>query len=331
VLFAVIAGFSLGIMSGRARPHTGEALIRTRLRILVRSALLLAMGTGLALLGPPVGVILGYYAAWFALALPVLSWRPRNLFILAAVIAVVGPVIKLGAPVALSHLGMTAYPTSGDGNAAVVSFLITGFYPGALWMAYIFLGLGLFIISLAPAGISIQTIALGNVLAITPGDLAQLVAISLLTFLALLLKWRDWLAVFFDESHARSVGLHVTALKAGFFAMLAACTIAAMQAVGAFLVIALIITPGATAWLLSDRFGRVAAIATAIGVASGLIGAWASYFLDGATGAVIVLLQTALFALAFVFAPRHGLLAARRRARASASKADAPAAARSCS
>lgn len=194
-----------------------------------------------------------------------------------------------------------------------------------------FLGLGLFIISLAPAGISIQTIALGNVLAITPGDLAQLVAISLLTFLALLLKWRDWLAVFFDEGHARSVGLHVMALKAGFFAMLAACTIAAMQAVGAFLVIALIITPGATAWLLSDRFGRVAAIATAIGVASGLIGAWASYFLDGATGAVIVLLQTALFALAFVFAPRHGLLAARRRARASASKADAPAAARSCS
>lgn len=194
-----------------------------------------------------------------------------------------------------------------------------------------FLGLGLFIISLAPAGISIQTIALGNVLAITPGDLAQLVAISLLTFLALLLKWRDWLAVFFDESHARSVGLRVTALKAGFFAMLAACTIAAMQAVGAFLVIALIITPGATAWLLSDRFGRVAAIATVIGVASGLIGAWASYFLDGATGAVIVLLQTALFALAFVFAPRHGLLAARRRARASASKADAPAAARSCS
>lgn len=93
------------------------------------------MGTGLALLGPPVGVILGYYAAWFALALPVLSWRPRNLFILAAVIAVVGPVIKLGTPVALSHLGMTAYPTSGDGNAAVVSFLITGFYPGALWMA----------------------------------------------------------------------------------------------------------------------------------------------------------------------------------------------------
>ena len=184
-----------------------------------------------------------------------------------------------------------------------------------------FLGLGLFIISLAPAGISIQTIALGNVLAITPGDLAQLVAISLLTFLALLLKWRDWLAVFFDESHARSVGLHVTALKAGFFAMLAACTIAAMQAVGAFLVIALIITPGATAWLLSDRFGRVAAIATAIGVASGLIGAWASYFLDGATGAVIVLLQTALFALAFVFAPRHGLLAARRRARAPALQA----------
>ena len=187
-----------------------------------------------------------------------------------------------------------------------------------------FFGLGLFMVSLAPAGISVQTIALGNVLAIAPGDLAQLVLISAVTLLALLLKWRDWLAVFFDEGHARSVGLPVRALKAGFFAMLAACAVAAMQAVGAFLVIALIITPGATAWLLSDRFSHIALIATAIGTLSGWAGAWGSYFLDGATGALIVLLQAALFALAFLFAPRHGLLAARRRARAAAQTSETP-------
>ena len=143
VLFAVIAGFSLGIMSGRTRPHTGEALVRTRLRILVRCALLLVLGTCLAVLGPPVGVILGYYAAWLALALPFLAWRPQSLFVLAAVTAAVGPVIKIGLPVVLDSLGMTAQPFLTDGNIAVISVLLTGLYPGALWMAYIFLGLGL--------------------------------------------------------------------------------------------------------------------------------------------------------------------------------------------
>lgn len=132
VLFAVIAGFSLGIMSGRTRPHTGEALVRTRLRILVRCALLLVLGTCLAVLGPPVGVILGYYAAWLALALPFLAWRPQSLFVLAAVTAAVGPVIKIGLPVVLDSLGMTVQPFLMDGNIAVISFLITGLYPGAL-------------------------------------------------------------------------------------------------------------------------------------------------------------------------------------------------------
>ena len=143
VLFAVIAGFSLGIMSGRARTHTGEALIRTRLRILVRSALLLAMGTGLALLGPPVGVILGYYAAWLALAIPVLTWRARRLFVLAGLTAVIGPVLVQGAPWALGRAGLTISPAVPDGNDALLSFFFTGAYSGALWMAYIYLGLGL--------------------------------------------------------------------------------------------------------------------------------------------------------------------------------------------
>ena len=81
------------------------------------------------------------------------------------------------------------------------------------------------------------------------------------------------------------------------------------------LVICLVVTPGATAWLLTDRFPRLLMIAVAMGSITSFLGAWASYYLDGATGGIIVVAQTLLFLLAFVFAPKHGLLASRRRAR----------------
>jgi manganese/iron transport system permease protein len=83
----------------------------------------------------------------------------------------------------------------------------------------------------------------------------------------------------------------------------------------------MVVTPGATAYLLTDRFGRLLVISVAVGVVSGGLGAYLSYFLDGATGGVIVVLQTLVFLTAFVFAPRHGLLAGRRRVRAAASEA----------
>jgi len=178
-----------------------------------------------------------------------------------------------------------------------------------------FFGLGLFMVSLSPTSVNIQTIVLGNVLAITPADTLQLALIGIVSLGVLLAKWKDLLVTFFDETHARSIGLNTTLLKVLFFALLSACTVAAMQTVGAFLVIAMIVTPGATAYLLSDRFLRVILIAVAIGVGSSFVGAYASYFLDGATGGIIVLLQTALFLLAFVLAPKHGVLAARRKAR----------------
>ncbi|MDO4232561.1 MAG: metal ABC transporter permease [Lautropia sp.] len=178
-----------------------------------------------------------------------------------------------------------------------------------------FFGLGLFMISVSPVAVDVQTIVQGNILAITPEDTQQLLIISAITLLVLTLKWKDLLAVFFDETHARSMGLHPQLLKVIFFALLAASTVAAMQTVGAFLVIALIITPGATAYLLSDRFGVVILLAITIGVITSALGVYLSFFLNGATGAIIVLLQALVFALAFVLAPTHGLLAARRRGR----------------
>ncbi len=179
-----------------------------------------------------------------------------------------------------------------------------------------FFGLGLFMVSLSPASVDVQTIVLGNILAITPTDTWQLVAISGVSLAVLLVLWKDLMVTFFDESHARSIGLRPTLLKGIFFTLLSACTVAALQTVGAFLVIAMVVTPGATAYLLADRFPVLIVISVAVGVLTSLVGAYASYFLDGATGGVIVVLQTLVFIAAFFFAPRHGRLAARRRAAA---------------
>ena len=177
-----------------------------------------------------------------------------------------------------------------------------------------FFGLGLFMVSISPVSVNIQTIVLGNILAITPEDTLQLAIIGFVSLAILLAKWKDLMVTFFDESHARSIGLKPTLLRAVFFVLLSASTVAAMQTVGAFLVICLVVTPGATAYLLTDRFPRLLLIAVVIGTVTSFAGAYLSFFLDGATGGIIVVAQTAIFLVAFVFAPKHGLLAARRRA-----------------
>lgn len=178
-----------------------------------------------------------------------------------------------------------------------------------------FFGLGLFMISLSPAAVNVQTIVLGNILAVSPEDTLQLVIIGGVSLVVLLAKWKDLMVAFFDENHARSIGLNPDWLKVLFFTLLAASTVAALQTVGAFLVIAMVVTPGATAYLLTDRFPRLIMISVAIGTLTSFVGAYASYFLDGATGGIIVVTQTLIFLVAFVFAPKHGLLAARKRAR----------------
>ena len=177
-----------------------------------------------------------------------------------------------------------------------------------------FFGLGLFMVSLSPTSVNIQTIVLGNILAITPEDTLQLAIIGFVSFAVLIVKWKDLMVTFFDETHARSIGLNTNALKIMFFTLLSASTVAALQTVGAFLVICMVVTPGATAYLLTDRFPRLLVISVAIGSTTSFVGAYASYFLDGATGGIIVVLQTLAFLAVFLLAPKHGMLAARRRA-----------------
>ncbi|MFV0358248.1 metal ABC transporter permease [Tropicimonas sp.] len=187
----------------------------------------------------------------------------------------------------------------------IIGLIFTGFF-----------GLGLFMVSVNPVAISVQTITMGNILAISPGDTLQLALIGFVSLAVLLAKWKDLMVVFFDENHARSIGLHPGLLRVVFFMLLSASVVAAMQTVGAFLVIAMVVTPGATAYLLCDRFPRLIALSVVIGCTTSFVGAYLSYFLDGATGGIIVVLQTLVFLAAFVWAPKHGLLAARRKAAA---------------
>jgi len=186
---------------------------------------------------------------------------------------------------------------------AIIGLIFSGFF-----------GLGLFMVSISPTSVNIQTIVLGNILAITPGDTLQLAIIGFVSLAILLVKWKDLMVIFFDETHARSIGLNPAALKIMFFTLLSASTVAALETVGAFLVICMVVTPGATAYLLTDRFPRLLFIAVLIGSITSFTGAYASYFLDGATGGIIVCFQTLIFLIAFFFAPKHGMLAARRRA-----------------
>nr|NLD41254.1 DUF1624 domain-containing protein [Actinomycetales bacterium] len=142
ILFALVAGFSLGILSGRTVPHSGQRLVHTRLRILVRAAILLGAGALLELLGTPIYVILGYYATWFVLALLVLTWPVRRILLLAVGVAAIGPVLHHLLPAVLVMAGFLA-PLAETGNSVPIDFLLTGAYPGVVWMAYILVGLAL--------------------------------------------------------------------------------------------------------------------------------------------------------------------------------------------
>lgn len=179
-----------------------------------------------------------------------------------------------------------------------------------------FFAAGLLIISLNPTPISLNSIIFGNVLGISDGDALQATIITVVSLVVLLFFWKDLMLIFFDEIQAATIGMPVNRLKILFFVLLSACTVAALQTIGAILVIAMVITPGATAYLLTDRFGVMLSLSVFIGAITSFVGAYVSFFLPGgSTGSLIVVLQTALFLLTFVFAPKHGQLAKIRAAK----------------
>lgn len=261
-----------------------------------------------------VSALVGALCAFLSAFLMLKGWSLIGDALSHAIVPGVAGAYMLGLPLALG-----AFASGGLAAAAMLFFTArTGLKEdaviGVVFTA--FFGMGLFMISISPSPIDVRSIIFGNILAISPEDTAQLVGIGVVALGILLVLWRALLAVFFDESHARSIGLNPMLLKGIFFALLAASCVAALQTVGAFLVVALLVTPGATAYLLSDRFGHILILSVAIGAGTSFLGAYASYFLDGATGGLIICLQTLVFLAAFVFAPKHGRLAVWRAARA---------------
>ncbi|WP_375748910.1 metal ABC transporter permease [Vibrio sp. HN007] len=180
---------------------------------------------------------------------------------------------------------------------AIIGFVFTTFFSA-----------GILMISLYPTSINIESVILGNILMLGDSELFQIFLIGLVSMVLLGLFWKDLALTFFDENQAASVGISTNKLKILFFALLSASTVASLQAVGAVLVIALVIIPGATAYQLTDRFGKMIVISCVIGGTTSLAGAYLSYFLDGVTGGVIVLLQALVFFSVLALAPKYGLL-----------------------
>ena len=261
-----------------------------------------------------VSALVGGVCAFLSVYLMLKGWSLIGDALSHSIVPGVAGAYMLGLPFALGAFvagGLAAgamlflNQRSGLKEDALIGLIFTSFF-----------GLGLFMVSLSPMSVSVQTITMGNILAITPEDTLQLAIIGFVSLAVLLAKWKDLMVTFFDENHARSMGINTGLLKVVFFMLLSASCVAALQTVGAFLVIAMVVTPGATAYLLTDRFPRLLILSVAIGAITSFVGAYISFFLDGATGGLIVCLQTVIFLLAFVFAPKHGYLATRRRAAA---------------
>ncbi|MFD1506990.1 metal ABC transporter permease [Georgenia yuyongxinii] len=177
--------------------------------------------------------------------------------------------------------------------------------------------LGLVLISVTPSQTDLGHILFGNLLGVSSLDLLQVVVLGVITLAVLLLKRRDLTLYAFDPTHAQAIGLNPRRLGAMLLALLALTVVVALQAVGVVLVVAMLIIPGATARLLTDRFARMLQVAPAIAAGCAVAGIYASYYLDTASGPMVVLAQGTVFFGAYLFAPRHGLLR-RRRHRAAA-------------
>jgi manganese transport system permease protein len=180
--------------------------------------------------------------------------------------------------------------------------------------------LGLVLISVTPSQTDLNHIIFGNLLGVSRSDLAQIGILSGIVLTALVLKRRDFILYAFDPTHAHAIGLSPKLLGAALLGLLALTSVAALQMVGVILVVAMLIIPGATAYLLTNRFRTMLVIAPSISVVCSVAGLYLSYYLDTASGGMVVLAQGAAFAVVYLFSPQHGVLGrritmARRRRR----------------
>ncbi len=180
---------------------------------------------------------------------------------------------------------------------AVIGVVFTGFF-----------ALGLVLATKIPSNIDLFHILFGNVLGISPQDIIQTLIAGLLTLGIILVRRKDLLLFCFDPNHAKAIGLSTQLMYYTLLSVLALTIVTALQTAGIILVIAMLVTPGSTAYLLTDRFDRMLIISVATSVLSCILGVYLSYYLDVSTGGCIVVMMTLLFVAAMIFAPKYGLL-----------------------
>lgn len=185
---------------------------------------------------------------------------------------------------------------------AVIGVIFTGFF-----------AFGLVLITKIPSNVDLFHILFGNVLGISDSDILQTLIAGIITLLVIGLRRKDLLLFCFDPNHAKAIGLNIQLMYYTLLSVLALTIVTALQTAGIILVIAMLVTPGATAYLLTDRFDRMMALSITSSVLSCILGTYLSYHLDISTGGAIVVLLTIFFILAMVFAPKYGILAQQGR------------------
>lgn len=168
--------------------------------------------------------------------------------------------------------------------------------------------LGIVLFSYVHTNLHLDHVLFGNVLGVSWTDIIQTGVVAIIVLVIFMAKRRDILVFAFDPQHAGVIGINTRTMQYGLLALLSLIIVASIKAVGIILVIAILIAPGAISFLLTDRFERMLLVAIAVSVASAVIGILSSYHIDSAPAPTIVVLLTMLFIVAFLFAPKRGIL-----------------------
>jgi ABC-type Mn2+/Zn2+ transport system permease subunit len=256
-----------------------------------------------------VGAVVGAVCAVLSCFLVLKGWSLMGDAISHAVLPGIVIAYAAGAPLALGAFASGLLCAVATGFIKANSRIKEDTVMGVVFTGLFAFGLVLF--TRIRTDLHLDHILFGNILGIEPRDLIESCTVALVTLVIILVLHRDMLVFCFDPSHARVIGLNTRVLYYLLLALLAATIVAALKAVGIILVIAMLVTPGCIAYLLTDRFHRMLFIATGSAVFSALTGVYVSFFLNASTAACMVLVQTAIFLLALAFAPKHGLLRTR--------------------
>ena len=243
-----------------------------------------------------VAVIVGAVSAVLSCYVILKGWSLMGDAVSHAVLPGIVIAHVIGAPLALGAFatGLLCAVFSGylKANSRVKEDTVLGIVFSGLF------ALGLVLFTKLDTGEHLLHILFGNLLGVRWSDIAEVAIVGGITLAIVLAKRRDLLLYCFDPNHARAIGLPVGVLHYGLLALLAATIVAALKAVGIILVIAMLIAPGAIAFLLTQRFGAMLAIASASAIGTSIAGTLLSFHIDAATGPTIVVLQAGLFVVA---------------------------------